>query len=431
MDSTKKYIVDRSKYDAKTITTYNVLGAYIVNLYYNHFYIEATKMKNDKKVPSITEGYKHVMFRWLSVMDSTLKTYQPKHFKRLLDELKNYFAEHTSFETLTISEFIDRITSEMVPHNIHKSMDNNQKQIILRNILIRAYNAFTSAVVKEFMVLIIDNHEETANIVVLKDKILEIFLFEREQLYQKFIDSSAGRSGSEKVDRTLVTRIQESAKKYVEENKKLKEMLTELINKNKDTEKQFYELYNKYKIVVGKYKYTKEENVMLQHKIVELRESRKFDGGNVSIGMGNKLRENYQQTFVGGRTKNTRSNYEDDDENDNDDEPEEIVIGDSEFSGNTHGSKKAVMSEHTMSDVEEKTPAEMDEVINQHIVDDTLPKKQRGRPKKLSHQNGSPKKEKPSQKELSPKSPTEILKSAVDDISHSTMGPEPSIGDIY
>ena len=63
--SSKERILDRNNYSKKTLDTFEILAAYFIDIYYNHLYIEGNKLKTEKNVSSITEGYKHALNAFL------------------------------------------------------------------------------------------------------------------------------------------------------------------------------------------------------------------------------------------------------------------------------------------------------------------------------------------------------------------------------
>ena len=253
----KKIILDRRSYDAKTISTYNVIGAYVVDIYYNYLFAEAKKMKNSNKVASITEGYRHAVFAFISAIDNKSKSYKPRHYENLLIGINNYFTKWTSMTTLTLFDCIDRITCEFIPTDYYKSLNRDQKRNILRIILTNSIREFSKCVVTEYLNHIIDNHDEPANVEALKNKIVDILILERESFYQKFLDSNIGKT--DKIDKGIVEKMQA-------ENRTLNNENAELKNRNKTMEseirvriQQLQQLLDKYKLLNKKYQGATEE----------------------------------------------------------------------------------------------------------------------------------------------------------------------------
>ena len=195
-----KRILDRSNYSAKTISTYSIMGAYMVDIYYNYIYAEAVKLKNSRKFASITEGYKHSVINFLSNIDKDAKRYKPAYYMKLLEGIKGYFTTWTSFSTLTTNDCVNMITREFVPIDYYDALDRDQKYNILRTILISSIKEFTKAIIHEFLSIIIDNHDDPASIDLLNEKIIDLLIMEREKIYYKFIVSNTGKK-SEVVDK--------------------------------------------------------------------------------------------------------------------------------------------------------------------------------------------------------------------------------------
>lgn len=262
----KKRILDRSSYPPRTISTFGVIGAYIVDIYYNHLYAEAIKMKNSGRVSSITEGYKHAVAAFMSAIDQESKTYKPKNYTQLLTGINEYFTVWTSFSTLTLNDCIDKITREFIPEDYYESVDKDKKRNVLRLILVNSIKGFSIAVIQEFLGSIIDNHDEPANIDAMKDKITDLLIMEREALYQRFLMSSAGKN-VETVDKNLAVRMQQEIKKLGKENTTLIKELEEskkMLNLRND---QLSELLERYKVLLRKYKGSKEEYASLQARL--------------------------------------------------------------------------------------------------------------------------------------------------------------------
>lgn len=236
---------NKANYLPRTISVYQIVGAYFVDIYYNHLYSEAIKMKNDGKVPTITEGYRHASFAFLSAIDKQSKTmYKVEHYNQLLKGINEYFHTWTHHSTLTLSECIDSIVREFVPDDYYASLDKDQKRNILRTILINVIRAFTKVVVTEYIVSIIDNHEELANIEALKDCLVDLFIAEREAMFHKFIDS---HGKDEKIDKKFAEKMRKTILDLNADMTRLKKENDDLINEAKMRKDQMLKLVAKYR----------------------------------------------------------------------------------------------------------------------------------------------------------------------------------------
>jgi outer membrane biosynthesis protein TonB len=250
---------DRSNYLPRTISVYQIVGAYLVDIYYNHLYVEAQKYKSKGDVPTITEGYRHATFAFLSGLDHHAKaSYKAQHYKQLLIGINEYFKTWTSFNTLTVSDCIEKIVREFVPDDYFKSLDKDQKTDVLRMVLTGALREFTKVVVEEFLHPIIDNHDDEANIEALKERVIDIFIAERERMFHKFLASHFPAS-DEVVDKKFAERMREEINKLNTE----KSELLQVVNKQQEEldvrKDQLAKVVARYRKLEGAYKRVVEE----------------------------------------------------------------------------------------------------------------------------------------------------------------------------
>ena len=63
-------ILDRQNYSPKTMENFEIMSAYYIDIFYNHLYNEAKKLKVSGSVSSITEGYKHTLNAFLKSLSN-------------------------------------------------------------------------------------------------------------------------------------------------------------------------------------------------------------------------------------------------------------------------------------------------------------------------------------------------------------------------
>jgi hypothetical protein len=268
--------VNYAAYSKKTISTYSIIGAYLVDIYYNHLYNEAIKLKEGRSVQSITEGYKYALSAFLSAMNSKSKTYNVKSYNVMLIGINEYFSKWSSFSALTIAECIDKISYEFIPADYYNSLDNIQKHNIVYSILTAVIKDFTVAIIDEFLGLIIDNHDDHNNIELLKEKIMELFCKQREEMYNNFIKTSTGRNEFVSID--IANKMRDEIKKLTIENQNLKSKISELEIINKNQLANSLLVVNKYKELSKKHKATleniEEQKITIQEKLLLARQER-------------------------------------------------------------------------------------------------------------------------------------------------------------
>lgn len=254
--------IDKSVYSKRTLSTFSVVSAYLVDVYYNHLYVEARKMKDEGKTPTITEGYRTCCLLFAKSFDDKSPKYRKKQYFRVIEGIKEFFTTYTSMSTLTVGECIHKITSELVPEQFIKDLDNDKKSIIVRKCLVDGIMEFTKLVVVDFIKSIIDCHDDTTNIEALKDRMTDILLLEREKTQQMFL--SSGKVST--VDRSLAIKLQNDLKRMAQLNHEMMTKLNETQRLLDARTKQVQDLLEKTKKAYNKYNGLKAEfDAMKEH----------------------------------------------------------------------------------------------------------------------------------------------------------------------
>ncbi len=270
--SGQEKILNRRNYTDRTISTYQVVAAYIVNLYYNDLYCEAKKMKNSGKTSSLTEGYRNSVFIFINTIDyKSRKHYKPVYYNKLLHDLTQYFTEYTSFETLTVSDCIDKVTKEFIPEHFYRSLSKDDKRKFLRIILTDSIKNFSRFVVSsDSLKLIIDNHEERENPRLFVEKMVDLLILQRDIFYHKFLDSSIGNTNSDTIDRNLALKMQNEIKRLTQENNELKNIIKTIQEESQNKTEGACQVVNAYRALQKKYRGLKSELDAAQQTIHDL-----------------------------------------------------------------------------------------------------------------------------------------------------------------
>ena len=275
-------LFDRSSYSSTTISTYQIVGAYFVDVYYNHLYTEAIKFKTNGNVVSVTEGYRHATFAFLSALDIKAKGYKKEHYNKLLQGINEYFVYWTTYSSLTLSDCIDKIVKEFVPADYFQSLTKEQKRNILRSILIDSIRDFTKVVIGEYLGAIIDNHDESANVEALKEKIVDIFIMRRETMFHKFLDCRAGGSpNNETIDKKFVEKLRGECVKLGTVNEELFNQNKELTNQLNMVNGNASEIIQRFKKLKMRHDSLAQELQICKQKNAELEELLKQAQSNV------------------------------------------------------------------------------------------------------------------------------------------------------
>jgi hypothetical protein len=210
---------NRSDYSKRTIDTFELMSVYFIDIYYNHLYIEAKNLRTEGKASSITEGYKHTLNAFIQGIENN------KHYKKALDGIYDSFVTHGGFISLSFAGCIGRITDEFIPIDYLSAVNKQQKTTILKMIISQVNRIFVERIVRKFMHMIIDNHNEQDNTRILQDEFIDLLILQRENIYHRFIDKQAKKS-NQTLSSGIVESMQAEIKKLYDEKYNLKKTIT-------------------------------------------------------------------------------------------------------------------------------------------------------------------------------------------------------------
>ena len=235
------------------------ISGYFADLYMHYFYNQANIMKNSGEVKTITEGYKHVTWRYLEMMTANAKFYT-----RSLIDVNDWYARNKKFSALPLAEFISQFVREFTPSDFFDSLTKDQKRQIMKKIIMNTLGQFTRAIMKEHLCMIIDSNNDPTGLEVLCEVMLNILMHEKDKMYHFFM-YNAGETTSGKEDEVLrmqreVTQLQkkiaelelkvEYYEKITREMSTTMEESEERSQKSIKAAKYYKELYEKEKVVV-------------------------------------------------------------------------------------------------------------------------------------------------------------------------------------
>ena len=231
-------ILDRHNYSPKTLEVYEIMSAYYVDIFYNHLYTEAKKLKSGGSVSSITEGYKHTLNAFLKSLSS------PKLYKKNIIGIHRYYI-NIGFASISFAKCVDRLTAEFIPTDYFKSLTSTQKMGVLRLVINQSMKGFVRKIVDDHIAKIIDYHTDKDNVRILQDILIDGFIFEREGMYQRFVATKTKTNKDETVNRLLAEKMQVEIKRLVKEKydqKKRIILLTKAYNMKKESENKKNEI---------------------------------------------------------------------------------------------------------------------------------------------------------------------------------------------
>lgn len=244
-------ILDRSKYSKRTLDTFEILAAYFIDIYYNHLYIEAKKLRTNGTVHSVTEGYKHTLNAFLHGVEN------PKLYKKTLIGIHGFFLD-AGISSISFAECIERITEEFIPKDYYDSVTKQQKISILKLVICQSNRVFIEKLVRKHLFMIIDYHNDADNIRLLQDEYIDVLIMERQGVYHRFISTQTKTNKSAShIDTALFENMQNEIKILCKDKYELKMLIVNLkkiiikkegeLQESKEKSENVFQIANKLK----------------------------------------------------------------------------------------------------------------------------------------------------------------------------------------
>lgn len=202
-----------NKYSQSTLSKFDIIGSYFVNLYYNEFYIKAKNLKFQENYTNITEAYKNLLSNYVEFSQ------QQDFFKQIIKGIHTYCISTTRYTTMSHKECVDFMVSEFVPENLWNSLREQQKNKLFHESLINCIKEFTEKIIINYLYMIIDHHDNNENIIILQDLFLNIILLEKDRIFSKFINPNTNNLH---IIKNRLQDILNDNRKLIQENKILK-----------------------------------------------------------------------------------------------------------------------------------------------------------------------------------------------------------------
>jgi hypothetical protein len=195
--------MDHRHYDKKIISTFNVIGCYFVDVYYNHLYLNAKdKVNMGASKKSLTDEYKNCV-----VLYTTALCKEDKYYKKTLTGIHEYYQMHTRYSNITLRDFINEFIQQFVPIEYYSIMTETDKNTILTKIITDIVKQFSKEVLKiDSLRRIIDQHSNEINPDILINKIVEIQTVIRENIFHEFVYNNS-KDDADTINRDVVDKI--------------------------------------------------------------------------------------------------------------------------------------------------------------------------------------------------------------------------------
>lgn len=188
--------VGSKHYSPRTLSVFEITGAYFANIFYNHLYKSAKDRHNisSGKGYSLTDEYKAAVSAFKYGVTKDKKSYE-----KTVKDLLQYYRKCTKFIDASMIEFIDTILQQFIPDEHFKTLREDEKFFFINKILSTIVIKTSADMVSmNFLTLIIDHREEENSISACKDHIVKIQCLERDYMFSKFIKQELNVSKNKK-----------------------------------------------------------------------------------------------------------------------------------------------------------------------------------------------------------------------------------------
>ncbi len=245
--------MQRTNYDSKVIGIFDIIGSYFVDVFYNHHYLVARDAVRAGRASNITDSYRNNVLLYMDGVNN-----RPDLYKKLVHQWHEFYQKNSiGFGSIVLSDFQNKVLSQFIPIDYYRDFNNQHKDKIFREIIIRSVSDFGEAILQHGMLSrIIDDHMNRENVTVLQDVMVDILILQREEYHSKFARAVSRRNAGDKVDKDVLEKLKNE---YVNEKKRCCELAA-------DNERSVQMINELLKTIQTQ----KEEITRLTNKIAEL-----------------------------------------------------------------------------------------------------------------------------------------------------------------
>lgn len=234
------------KHGNGTITRFDIVGSFFVNLFYNELYKKANSLKLQSSDKSTTDIYKSLLIAYADF------TTRDEFFKQAVKGIHAYVISNTNLIDITHKECVEFVVKEFIPEKLYDSLRENQKNKLFHDIMISTIKQFISKLLSNYIKLIVDNRNQSnsANSTILQNEFIDIICIEKDKIYAKFLNPKNSQTISLEIHKSkinsiikiieskdlTINKLKEANKKSVEVIQKLQEELKKKIQEIKNLE---------------------------------------------------------------------------------------------------------------------------------------------------------------------------------------------------
>ena len=213
----------------QTLSKFEIIGSTYINILYNNIY-------NNSILSNVNIKNAYIA----NILDYLNSSKEEEFFIQSINCICSYFKSSTKYTDLSFNNCVELLIIEFVPTNYINKLNKQQKHKILHNVLHNTLKRVIATIIKNHIMIIIDNHNDLNNLVTLQDIYLKNILYEKNLLLSRFADPTQKDDNTEKI------KIFELLEKFKIEVVTLKKKNEELMSLIKDSTNKFNKLKNDY-----------------------------------------------------------------------------------------------------------------------------------------------------------------------------------------
>jgi hypothetical protein len=170
----------RGHCNEETLRVFDLIGTYFVDMFYNHHYLHAYYMAQQQLHKTITDAYRYVLVMFVTGMRGDHDSY-----KKFVNGMFEFY--RSKLGHLLFAEFQDRFLCAVVPEEYYGAFNSNDKDNAMKKILCDAARDLSKSVLEQnVLCMIIDDHENKANVSFLQEVATDTFIRLRDEYHSKF-----------------------------------------------------------------------------------------------------------------------------------------------------------------------------------------------------------------------------------------------------
>lgn len=211
-----------NEYKKLTLDVMEVVGSYIISLYYNNMYTTAKMKHEQQSYASITDAYKDVIKGFLMHID------QPEQLNSFLRDLKQWYSAWINNQNADHAFIIDSIVKEYVPEDYFSQLSYKVKDQLFIFIFIQAIKRIGIQIfdINNLRKICDDHGNKSDNVKYFQDVMLSIMIEIRTLLFSRFMNGSVN-NGKQDNRTILIDKLKSELIKSTNDNYQMK------LNENK------------------------------------------------------------------------------------------------------------------------------------------------------------------------------------------------------